>query len=107
MKKQALTAIEIEALALSNSAATDERRQPVSDDSGAYPQEPETHRRSALHRLIDSFALASCSMAGVYVGVWLDRSNVSGDRTDGKDETSAGQRGVAAARRDADGWPFD
>ena len=74
MKKQALTAIEIEALALSNSAATDERRQPVSDDSGAYPQEPETHRRSALHRLIDSFALASCSMAGVYVGVWLDRS---------------------------------
>ena len=72
MTKQALTAIEIEALALSNSAATDERRQPVSDDSGAYPQEPETHRRSALHRLIDSFALASCSMAGVYVGVWLD-----------------------------------
>ena len=75
MKKQALTAIEIEALALSNSAATDERRRPVSDDSGAYPQEPKTRRRSALHQLIDSFALASCSMAGVYVGVWLDPLN--------------------------------
>ncbi len=72
MTKQALTTIEIEALALSNSAATDERRQPVSDDSGGYPQEPETRRRSALHQLIDSFALASCSMAGVYVGVWFD-----------------------------------
>ena len=72
MKKQALTAIEIEALALSNSAATDEWSQPICDDSGAYPQEPETRRRSALHRLIDSFALASCSMAGGYVGVWLD-----------------------------------
>jgi hypothetical protein len=75
MKKQTLTAIEIEALSLSNSAASDERRQPVSDDSGAYPQEPETRRRSALHRLIDCFALASCSMAGVYVGVWLDPPN--------------------------------
>ena len=72
MNKQALTAIEIEALALSNSAATDERRQPVSDASGAYPQEPEFRRRSVLHQLIDSFALASCSMVGVYVGVWLD-----------------------------------
>jgi hypothetical protein len=75
MKKQALTAIEIEALVLSNSAATDERRQPVSDDSGAHPQEPEARRRSALDRLIDCFALASCSMAGVYVGVWLDPPN--------------------------------
>ena len=75
MKKQALTAIEIEALALSNSAATDERRRTVSDDSGAYPQEPETRRRSALHQFIECFALASCSMAGVYVGVWLDPLN--------------------------------
>lgn len=75
MKKQALTAIEIEALALSNSAATDELRRPVSDDSGAYPQEPETRPRSALHQLIECFALASCSMAGVYVGVWLDPLN--------------------------------
>ncbi len=75
MKKQALTAIEIEAVALSNSAASDGRRQPVSDDSGAYTQEPKTRRRSALHQLIDSFALASCSMAGVYVGVWLDPPN--------------------------------
>jgi hypothetical protein len=38
---------------------------------------------------------------------WLDPSNVSGNQTDGKDETSLGQRGVAAARHDADGWPFD
>ena len=75
MKRQAVTAIEIEALALSNSAATDERRRPASDDGGAYPQEPETRRRSALHQLIDSFALASCSMAGGYVGIWLDPPN--------------------------------
>ena len=75
MKKQALTVIEIEASALPNSAATDERRQPVSDDSGTCPEEPEIRRRSALHRLIESFALASCSMAGVYVGVWLDPPN--------------------------------
>jgi hypothetical protein len=75
MKKQALTAIEIETPGMSNSAATDERQRPVSNDSGAYTQEPETLRRSTLRRLIDCFALASCSMAGVYVGVWLDPPN--------------------------------
>ena len=74
MKKQGLTAIEIEALAPSNSATTDERQQ-VSGASGAYTQEPETRPRSALHQLIECFALASCSMAGVYVGVWLDPLN--------------------------------
>ena len=75
MKKQTLTVIEIEASALPNSAATDERRQPVSDDRGLYSQEPEIRRRSVLHQLIDSFTLASCSMAGVYVGVWLNPPN--------------------------------
>jgi hypothetical protein len=74
MKKQGLTAIEIEALAPSNSATNDERQQ-VSGASGAYTQEPETLRRSTLRQLIDCFALASCSMAGVYVGVWLDPPN--------------------------------
>jgi hypothetical protein len=45
-------------------------------------------------------------MAGVYVGVWLDELNVLGDPISGKDETSSRQRGVAAIRHDADGWPF-
>jgi hypothetical protein len=75
MKRQALTAIEIETFAPSSSAALDELRQPVSEDSAAYASKPQTPRRAALHRLIDSFALASCSMAGVYGGVWLDPPN--------------------------------
>ena len=107
MKKQTLTAIDIDALAPSTLTASDERREPVSPDGGDYPSKPETRRQAALRGLIHSFALASCCMAGVYVGDWLDPSNVSGNRTDGKDETSPGQRGVATARHDADGWPFD
>ena len=107
MKKQALTAIDIDALAPSTLTAPDERREPVSPDGGDYPSKPETRRQAALRGLIHSFALASCCMAGVYVGDWLDPSNVSGNRTDGKDETSPGQRDVATARHDPDGWPFD
>ena len=72
MKKQALTTIEIEMFAPSSSAALDEMRQPVFEDSEA---KPEARRRSALGWFIDSLALASCSMAGVYVGVWLDPPN--------------------------------
>jgi hypothetical protein len=106
MKKQTLTAIDIDALAPSTLTAPDERREPVSPDGGDYPSKPETRRQAALRGLIHSFALASCCMAGVYVGDWLDPSNVSGNRTDGKDETSPGERGVAATRHDADGWPF-
>jgi hypothetical protein len=105
MNKRALTAIEIEALAPSTLTAPDERREPVSLDGGDYPSE--TRRRAALRWFVDTLALAGASMAGVYVGAWLDPSNVSGNRTDGKDETSPRQRGVAAARHDADGWPFD
>jgi hypothetical protein len=106
MNKQALTVIEKDALASSNLTAPDERREPVSLDGGDYPSKPETRRGAALHRLINSFALASCSMAGVCVGIWLDEPNVSGDQTGGKDETLSQQRGVATARHDADGWPF-
>ena len=106
MKKQALTAIEIDALAPSTLTAPDERPEPVSLDGGDYPSKPETRGRAALRWFINSFALASCSMAGVYVGVWLDEPNVSGDQTTRKDETSPRQRGVAATRHDADGWPF-
>ena len=106
MKKQALTAIEIEALAPSTLIAPDERREPVSLDGGDYPSKPETRGRAALRWFIDTLALAGAGMAGVYVGVWLDEPNVSGDQTSGKDETSPRQRGVAAARHDADGWPF-
>ena len=85
MNKRALTTIEIEAFALSSSTAPDERRQPVSHDGGDYPSKPETRPRAALRWLIDTLALAGAGMAGVYVGVWLDPSNVSGNQTSRKD----------------------
>jgi hypothetical protein len=107
MKKQALTAIEIDALAPSTLTPPDERREPVSLDGGDYPSKPETRRRATLRWFIDTLALAGCGMAGVYVGVWLDEPNVPADQISGKDETSPRQRGVATARHDADGWPFD
>jgi hypothetical protein len=47
MKKQALTAIEIEALAPSNLTAPDEQWEPVSLDGEDYPSKPET-RKGAL-----------------------------------------------------------
>ena len=106
MKKQALTRIEIDALAPSTLTAPDERCEPVSLDGGDYRSKPETRGRAVLRRIIESFALASCGMAGVYVGAWLDEPNVSGDQISGIDETSPRQRGVAATRHDADGWPF-
>jgi hypothetical protein len=106
MKKQVPTVIEIEGLAPSTLTAPDERCEPVSLDGGDYSSKPETRARAALRWFIDSFALASCSMAGVYIGVWLDEPNVSGDQISGKDETSPRERGVAATRHDADGWPF-
>ena len=80
MKKQALTAIEIDAFAPPTLTAPDERREPVSLDGGDYPSKPETRGRAALRWFINSFALASCSMAGVYIGVWLDEPNVSDNR---------------------------
>jgi hypothetical protein len=80
MKKQALTAIEIDALAPSTLAAPDERRE-VSLNGGDYSSNPETRGRAALRWFIDTLALAGCGMAGVYVGVWLDEPNVSGDQT--------------------------
>jgi hypothetical protein len=106
MKKQAPTAIEIEVLAPSTLSAPDERCEPVSLDGGDYPSKPETRGRAELRWFIEAFALASCSMAGVHIGVWLDEPNVSGDQIKGKNETSPRQRGVAATRHDADGWPF-
>ena len=75
MKKQALATIEIETFAPSSSAALDELRQPVFEDSEAFASKPEARRRSALDWFIDSLALAGCGMAGVYVGVWLDPPN--------------------------------
>ena len=106
MNKQALTAIEIESLAPSTLIAPDEWREPVTLDGGDYPSKPETRGRAALRWLIDTLAFAGAGMAGVYVGVWLDEPNVSGNLTDRKDETSPRDRGVAAAHHDADGWPF-
>jgi hypothetical protein len=107
MNKRALTVIEIEALAPSTLISPDEWREPVSLDRGDYLSKADTRRSATLRSFIDTLALAGAAMAGVYVGDWLDPSNVSGKRTDRKDETSPGQRCVAAARHDADGWPFD
>ena len=87
MKKQALTAIEIDVL-----TAPDERREPVSLDGGDYPSKPETRGCAALRWFIDSFALASCGMAGVYIGVWLDEPNVPGDQRDRRDFASTARR---------------
>jgi hypothetical protein len=106
MNKRVLRVIEIEALASSTLISPDERREPVSLDGGDYLSKPETRRSAALRSFIDTLAFAGAAMVGVYVGDWLDSSNVSGNRTDRKDETSPGQRGVAATRHDADGWPF-
>jgi hypothetical protein len=72
MEKQALTAIEIDALAPSTLSAPDERCEPVSLDGGDYPLKPETRGRAALRWFIDTLAFAGAGMAGVYVGVWLD-----------------------------------
>jgi hypothetical protein len=104
MNKQALTTIETEAFALSDSTAPGERRQPVLDDCGKHPPKPEARRRAALRWLIDTLALAGAGIAGVNVGVWLDTPNV--DQTGRKDETLPPQRSVATARHDTDPWPF-
>jgi hypothetical protein len=96
-KKQALTVIEIDALAPSTLTGADERRETVSLDDGDYLSKPETRQSAASRWFIDTLALAGCGMAGVYVGDWLDPSNVSGDQTGGKDETLSQQRGVATA----------
>jgi hypothetical protein len=85
----------------------DERREPISLDGGDYSSKPETRGRAALRGFIDTLAFAGAAMAGVNVGVWLDEPNVSGDQTSRNDETSLRQRGVATARHDPDGWPFD
>jgi hypothetical protein len=106
MKKQVPTVIEIDGLAPSTLTPPHERREPVPLDDGDDPLIPETRGRAVLRRFIESFALASCSMAGVYVGVWLEEPHVSGDQTSRKDETSPRQRGVATAHHDPDGWPF-
>ena len=64
MNKRALTAIEIEALALSTLISPDERREPVSLDGGDYLSKPETRRSAALRWFIDTLALAGAAMAG-------------------------------------------
>jgi hypothetical protein len=106
MNRRALTTIEIEALTPSTLTVPHERREPVSLDGGDYPSKSETRRRATLRWFVDTLALAGDGMAGVYVGVWLDQPNVPSNQTGRKDETSPRQRGVAAARHDADRWPF-
>jgi len=98
--------IEIDGLAPSTLTPPHERREPVPLDDGDDPLIPETRGHAVLRRFIESFALASCSMAGVYVGVWLEEPHVFGEQTSRKDETSPRQRGVATAHYDPDGWPF-
>ena len=93
MNKQALTVIEIESLAPSTLIAPDERCEPVSLDGGDYPSKPETRGARRCAGLSTPW-LSPARMAGVYIGVWLDEPNVSGNLTDGKDETSPRQRGL-------------
>jgi hypothetical protein len=102
MNKRCLPAIEIEALAPSALTAPDNLG--VSLDGGDYPSNLETRGRTVLRRFIETLAFAGCSMAGVYVGVWLEEPNDPRDLIGGKDETSPRQRGVAATH--PDGWPF-
>jgi hypothetical protein len=85
MKKQALTTIEIEAFAPSTLTALDEQPRSVSHDDEEHPPKPEIWRSAALRWFIDTLAVAGAGMAGVYVGVWLDEPNVSGDQTSKKD----------------------
>jgi hypothetical protein len=85
MNKQALKALEMEVLSRSTLTAPDERCELVSFDGGDYPSKPETRGRAALRWFIDTLASAGAGMAGVYVGVWLDPPNVSGDQTRRKD----------------------
>jgi hypothetical protein len=85
MNKRARAMIKMETFALSSSTAPDEERQPVWHDGGDYPSKPETPPRAALRWLIDSLAIAGTGMAGVYVDVLLDPSDVSGEQTGRKD----------------------
>ena len=84
MNKRALTAIEIEALALSTLISPDSRREPVSLDDGDCLSKPETRRSAALRWVIDTLALAGAAMAAAYVGVWCDPPNVPDNRTSQK-----------------------
>jgi len=81
MNKQALTTIEIEALAPSTLTTPDERREAASQGRGDSPSKPETRRRAALHWFIDTLALAGAAMAGVHVGAWLDQPDASDEQT--------------------------
>jgi hypothetical protein len=105
MKKQALTVIKIEALARSNLTAPE----PVSLDGEDYPSKPETRGRAALRWFIDSFALAACSMACVYVGVWLDPPTSPATRSqedrpeDDLSDSFAAER--TSAKEQVPAWP--
>ena len=83
MSKQALKAIEIEVLSRSTYAPASGASQSL--DRGDDPSKPETRGRAALRWFVGALAFAGAGMAGVYIGVWLDPPNVSGDQTGRKD----------------------
>jgi hypothetical protein len=107
MKEQALAAIETDALVRSILRVPEEQCEPVWLHSGDCSSKPETRGRAVLRWFIDSFALASCGMVGIYMGVGLDEPNVSRDQTGRKNKTSPRQRGATTARNDPDGSSFD
>ena len=82
MKKQAPTTIEIETLPPATSAGFDERRRPISEESGIYLSEPKTRRGATLRRFIDILALAGGAMAGVYVDTWRDSPDFDANPVD-------------------------
>jgi hypothetical protein len=85
MKRQALTAIDIEAFTPSTSAALDERLRPFSHDSEEHLVKQEIWQSAALRWLIDSLALAGGGIAGIHISDLLDPLNVSGNQTHRKD----------------------
>jgi hypothetical protein len=82
MKKQALTTTEIETFAPGTFAAINEWRRQVSEDGEVNLSQPKTRPRATLDWFIDSFAIAGCAMAGVYLGAWLEAPDFDPDSVD-------------------------
>jgi hypothetical protein len=80
MDTRAKTALDIEAAASPAPLAALE----ANDRSERSPT-PTAAGRAIVRWLIDSLAIAGAGMAGVYVGVLLDPSDVSSEQTDRKD----------------------
>jgi inosine-uridine nucleoside N-ribohydrolase len=102
MKKQALTAIEIDAL-----TAPDERREQSRLVAEATLRSRRLDDAPRYAGLSTPWLSPAPPWPGSMSASGLDEPNVSGDQTSRKDETSPRQRDVATTHHDPDGWPFD